>query len=78
MVAWQRVLVQFSGKCYSEVGMRVNYCNGDLQRTEREAGITNRKTGNVLKNALSLVYSVCILHLNQLLWTGLKVFNGFP
>ena len=52
-MAWQRELVQCSGKRYSDVGMQVNYCDGDLHRAEREAGIANQKTGNVPKNALS-------------------------
>lgn len=77
MLAWQRVLVQFSGKCHSEVGMQVNYCNGDLHKSEREAGIANQKTGNAPKNARGSGVG-CILHLNLLLCSGLKVFNSFP
>lgn len=62
-------------KCYWEVGKRVNYCNGDLHRTEREASVANQKTGNVSKNALNHGPE-CILNLNQLLCSGLKLFNS--
>ena len=57
--------------------MGVNYCNGDLHRTEREASVANQKTGNVSKDALNHGPE-CILHLNQLLCSGLKVFNSLP
>lgn len=59
--AWPGVLVHFSRKPYWEVGMRVNCCNGDLHRTEREASVANQKTGNVSKNTLSHGPE-CILH----------------
>lgn len=59
--AWQGVLAQFSGKPYSEVGMQVNYCSGDLQRTEREAGrrdlSKNRKCPKECLESWSRVYS---------------------
>lgn len=56
-------------KPYWEVGMQVNYCRGDLHRTEREAGVGNQKTGNIPKNALSRGPE-CILHLNQFYTLG--------
>lgn len=43
----------------------------------REAGVANQKTGNAPKNALSSGLG-CILQLNLLLCSGLKVFNSFP
>lgn len=33
--------------------MWVNYYNGDLHLTERETGLSNKKTGNVPKTVLS-------------------------
>ena len=62
--------------------MRVNYSSVDLHRSEREVIVVNKKKN---QNRKCLKECLCvqsgpeyILHLNQLLYSKLKVFHSLP
>lgn len=77
MLAWQRVLDQFLGKCYSEVGMQVNYCSSDLHELRKKQVEANQKTGNVTKNALSRCLGCVYSAFDSVVSSGLKVSLSF-
>ena len=59
--------------------MRVNYCGVDLHRSEREVIVVNKKKKKKQEMSQRMPLSPeCILHLNQLLYSRLKVFNSLP